>query len=252
MPLGPTCTCTLCSIEEHLLRDSAFIESNAFHELLPVSKELRQFPSVSTLLLHLRKSPAAAQSDELIRELLAARGSNPVFVESLLVLIFLPMLHGTIRRVTKQQPALLPEDVSQQALVILLQYLRSDELQTRQSHFAFAISRAIKRRVFEWANREGGRNGSLNGTGEILAALTVDESFERQALLRHFLYRCATKGLITNSELELLIEFKLEGITGAELCESNGTSSNALRQRLKRLLGKLRRLARWPQNGYGK
>jgi hypothetical protein len=250
MPLGPTCRCALCSIEQRLLRDLTFTESNAFHELLSVSNDLRQFPSVSALLLHLRTSPAAAKSDELIRELFAARASNPLFVESLLVLVFLPMLHGTIRRAAKQQPLLLAEDISQQALVVLLQFLRSDELRTRQSHFAFAISRAVKRQVFEWANREGGRSGTVNGSAEILAALTVDEPFERHALLRHFLHRCATKGLITNPELDLLIQFKLEGTTGYELCESNGTSSNALRQRLKRLLAKLRRLAQWPHRGH--
>jgi DNA-directed RNA polymerase specialized sigma24 family protein len=249
MPPGATCNCALCSIEERLLRDLTFSESTAFYELLSASNNLRQFPSVSALLLHLRTSPAAAKSDQLVRELFAARATNPVFVESLLVLVFLPMLHGTIRRVAKQQPALLAEDISQQALVVLLQFLRSHELRTRQSHFAFAISRTVKRQVFKWANREGGRNGTVNGTAELLAALTVDEPLERHALLRHFLYRCVTKGLITEPELNLLIEFKLEGTTGNELCESNGTSSNALRQRLKRLLGKLRRLAQWSRNG---
>src|SRR6266481_3898597 len=252
MPLAPTCSCALCDIEERLLRDLTFTESNAFHELLSVSNDLRQFPSVSALLLHLRMSPAANKSDELVRELFVARASNPVFVESLMILVFLPMLHGTIRRVAKQQPALLAEDISQQALVVLLQALRSDELRARQSHFAFAISRSVKRQVFEWANREGGRNGTVNGAAEILAALTVDEPLERHALLRHFLHRCATKGLITSPELNLLIQFKREGTTGDEVCESNGTSSNAVRQRLKRLLAKLRRLAQRSHNSHGK
>jgi RNA polymerase sigma factor (sigma-70 family) len=242
MSLGPTCNCTLCSIEERLLRDLTFTESNAFYELLSVSYDLRQFPSVSSLLAYLRTSPAAATSDELIRELFAARASSATFVESVLLLVFLPMLHGTIRRVAKQQPALLAEDISQQALVILMQYLRSDELRTRQSHFAFAISRVVKRQVFEWANREGVRDRTVRRTAEILADLMVDERFERHTLLRHFLDRCATKGLISNPELDL-IQFKLEGTTTNELCESNGTSSNALRQRLKRLLAKLRRMA---------
>jgi hypothetical protein len=124
-------------------------------------------------------------------------------------------------------------------------------LRTRQSHFAFAISRSVKRQVFEWANRESGRNGAPNhGTGEILAALAVEEPLERHTLLRHFLYRCVSKGLITNPELDLLIQFKLEGSTGDDLWESNGTSSNALRQRLKRLLAKLRRLAQYSSNGH--
>lgn len=245
MPPVATCTCPLCNTEERLLADLSAAESTLFDELLSVSSNLRQFSSVAALLSHLRTSPAATESDGLVRELFAARTINSVFVESLLVLIFFPMLHATIRRVAKQQPALLTEDISQQALVVLLQFLRSDQLRTRQSHFSFAISRAVKRQVFEWANREGGRNGTLNGTVEILAALTVDdEPMERHAFLHHFLYRSVTKGLITNSELNLLVQFKLEGTTSDEPYESNGTSSNALRQKLKRLLAKLRRLSR--------
>jgi DNA-directed RNA polymerase specialized sigma24 family protein len=228
-----------------LLRDSTLAEKSAFDKLVSVSNDLREFPSISSLLLHLRKSPADRRSDELLRELFAARAINSVLVESLLVLAFLPMLHGTIRRVAKHQPGLLAEDVTQQALSVLLQFLRSSELEARKSHFAFAISRAVKRQVFEWANREGGQNGVMNhGDGGMLSALIVEETFERHALLSHFLDRCVGKGLISNSELNLLIQCKLEGSDGEGVGESNGISSNALRQRVKRLLAKLRRLAR--------
>jgi hypothetical protein len=251
MPLAPTCNCALCNIEERLLTDLTLAESNVFDELLSVSNHLRQFTSVYALLSHFRAFPAVTRSDELLRELFAARAIHPAFTESLLVLVFLPMLHGTIRRVAKQQPALLAEDISQQTLSFLLQSLRSGELRARQSHFAFAISRAVKRQVFEWANREGGRNGPLHrGTAEITAALTVEDPLERHTLLRHFLYRCVTKRLITNPELDLLIQFKLEGSTGDDPWGSNGSSSNALRQRLKRLLAKLRRLAQGSSNGH--
>jgi hypothetical protein len=40
-----------------------------------------------------------------------------------------------------------------------------------------------------------------------------------------------------------LIEFKLNGANGEEFADLNGTSSNAIRQKLKRLVAKLRRLA---------
>jgi hypothetical protein len=249
MPLG-ACNCTLCHIEERLLSELTPKESNAFDELLSVSNHLRQFPSVGALLLHLRASPAATRSDEVLRELFAVRAIQREFTQGLLVLVFLPMLHSTIRRVERQQPGLLAEDITQQTLSFLLQFLRSAELRTRQSHFAFAISRAVKRQVFEWANRESARNGTLHhDTGQIVAALAVEEPLERHILLRHFLYRCVSKGLITDPELDLLIQFKLEGSTGEDLWAPNGTSSNALRQRLKRLLAKLRRLAQYPSNG---
>jgi DNA-directed RNA polymerase specialized sigma24 family protein len=244
MPLGVTCNCALCNIEVRLLSDLSCTEAGAFGELFSGSCGLRQYSSVSSLLLHLRTAAADAGSDELLRELFAVRALNPAFIESLLVLAFLPMLHATIRRVAKQQPGLSPEDITQQALSVLLQYLCSDELQTRQSHFAFAISRAVKRHVFEWAHLESGTTGRLNHcNGEILAALTVAEPFERYAFLRHFLHRCVMKGLLADADLDLLIQFKLNGTNGEEFADFNGTSSNAVRQRLKRLLAKLRRLA---------
>src|SRR6202171_4882356 len=196
MPLGTTCNCALCPIEVRLLSELSLAEGSVLSELVFVSNELIDFSSVSSLLSHLRATSADTKSDELLRQLFAARAINPMFVESLLVVAFLPMLHGTIRRVAKQQPALLSEDITQQTLSVLLQYLRSDELRTRQSHFAFAISRAVKRQVFEWANRESAKTGVLNHyDGEILAALAVEEPFERSTLLRHFLHRCVRNGL---------------------------------------------------------
>jgi DNA-directed RNA polymerase specialized sigma24 family protein len=245
MPAGGTCGCTLCKIELRLLRDLSHTDSRALSEVFSVSELLRTYPSVSSLLSDLKASPADARSDQLLHELFAIRASTPAITESLLILTFLPMLHGTVRRVFKQQPGLSLEDISQQVLSFLLQYLRSRELQARQSHFAFAISRAVKRQVFEWASRESGKMGVTDHyDGEARALLTFEESFERYAFLRHFLLRCVTKGLLTDSELNLLIDLKLNGTNGEEFADFNGTSSNAIRQRLKRLLAKLRRLAR--------
>jgi DNA-directed RNA polymerase specialized sigma24 family protein len=231
-------------MEIRLLRELSRTETGVLSELFSGSRALRPYAFTSTLLSDLKQSSADARSDELLRELFAIRMLNSTLIESILVLTFLPMLHGTIRRVDRQQPGLSQEDITQQALSFLLQYLRSDELRMRQSHFAFAISRAVKRQVFEWAYRESGRTGLLRYyDGETFDALEAEESFERYALLRHFLHRCVAKDLITHAELDLLIQFKLNGTSGEEFADLNGTSSNAVRQRLKRLLAKLRRLA---------
>ena len=56
-------------------------------------------------------------------------------------------------------------------------------------------------------------------------------------LLRHFLHRCEARGLLTGQDLELLVHFKLEAIPNR---------TNASRQRMKRLVGKLRRIAQKP------
>jgi hypothetical protein len=75
--------------------------------------------------------------------------------------------------------------------------------------------------------------------------MDVADSFERLVLLRHFLFRCQRAGLLTGSDLELLVQFKLEGHTGQE--PGRPIYSNALRQRIKRLLRKLREAA---ENGH--
>ena len=243
MPRGPACDCTLCDLEVRLLRSLAGMEGRTFADLAE-DGQLRKCASVPDLLLLLRASPADARSDELLRELIRIRAARPAFIESLLVLAFVPMLHRTIRRVVRYQPSLAGEDITQQALSFLLQFLRSNETQARQSHFAFAISRAVKRQVFEWAHREGAKDALLNRDPSALLSPAVEESFERYAQLRHFLHRCVTRGDLTEAELDLLIQFKLEGTNGEDFQSSNGNASNAFRQRLKRLLTKLRRLAR--------
>jgi hypothetical protein len=230
----------------HLLPQLSSKEDRARCRFMVSSEQLKQFPSLSMLLSRLKSSPAGPPSDELFRGLFAAHATDSQLGETLLVLAFLPMLHHTVRRVARHQPALSPDDIAQQALSTLLQFLRSEQLRTRTSHFAFVISRTVKRQMFEWASREGAIYRARTAVdGEILGSMTVEESFERYALLRHFLHRCVTKGLLTGSELDLLIQFRLDGNNGDHPAGGPAAnSSNAARQRMKRLLAKLRRLAR--------
>jgi len=234
----------LCDVESSLLAELSTDIGGTHPFVLAASHRLQQFSSLLALLAHLRSAQADPRSDELYQALFAARQSHPQIVESFMVLAFLPMLHHTARRVAKYQPALSVDDIAQQIISIFLEFLRSDRLQARTSYFAFAISRAVKRQVFEWAIREGEQHGLVNPQDPLLNLLIIEEPFERHALLRHFLHRCLAKGLLTDEELNLLIQFKLDGNSAEENAESNGTSSNAMRQKLKRLLAKLRRLAR--------
>ena len=242
MPLPSVCDCVLCGIETRLL--ASLDRENLTPADLNVPGQMPLFSSVPAFVHLLRTSPADGRSDELFRELLGLRESKPVFIEGLLILAFVPMLHRSIRRVAQYQPALAEEDITQQALRFLLEFLRSEEMQDRESHFAFAISRAVKRRLFEWGRREGAKLAVLDHGEDGLPILAVEEPFERFAQLRHFLHRSVERGQLTNHELHLLIHFKLEGPKGDDLENSGGQSSNALRQRLKRVLSKLRRLAR--------
>jgi hypothetical protein len=242
MPPPSTCDCVLCDIETRLLA-SLDAEDLAPAEL-NISGQLLLFSSVPAFVHLLRTSSADGRSDEIFRKLLRLRESKSTLVEALLILAFVPVLHHSIRRVAQYQPALAEEDITQQALRFLLEFLGSQELQKRGSHFAFAISRALKRQLFSWGRREGGKIAVLDLRGDGFPLLAADEPFERFAQLRHFLHRCVERGKLTNEELRFLIPFKPGGSNWEAFENANGHSSNALRQRLKRLLSKLRRLAR--------
>jgi DNA-directed RNA polymerase specialized sigma24 family protein len=241
---GPTCRCLLCRIETQLADE--FASSVAPYDAIRSSAPngLRAFASPFQLLSHLKATQAGPSSDDLLRALLAARRHEPQFVETLMILAFIPVLHGTVRRIAKQQSQLTRADITQQALSVFLQVLRSEQVEKRQSHFAFAISRAMKRQLFEWAGREGAVHGSPRGEeGKAAAQLIDDESMERHAALRHFLHRCVAKGFLGDTELDLLIQIKMDGNTGEKIALAKSITSNAVRQRMKRLLAKLRRLA---------
>ena len=245
MPSGTPCPCLLCSTEASLLKVVKLAETEILDGLFSCSPRLRNFVSTSSLLLYLRTAPPDAEVDEILGELCALRRVRSDLIESLLVLAFLPMLHTTIRRVTRAQSALAVEDVAQQTLSFLLQYLSSDDLEARRSHFAFAISRAVKRKTFDWAYRQSVIEVFEAKKNFDTPALAISErTVERHATLRHFLHKTLARQLLTGSEVDLLIEFKLEGHGGSDFESSGRGNSNILRQRLKRLLAKLRRIAK--------
>lgn len=244
MTLGSTCRCLLCRIETQLLDEvrTSIPEYEAI--LSSTTNGLRTFRSPFHLLSHLKATQADPSSDDLYRELLAMRHTRPQLIEMLLILAFVSVLHRTVRRIAKHQSHLARTDITQQALSVFLQVLRSEQVEKRQSHLVFAISRLLKRQLFEWAGREGRVHGPANKESlHVVAEMTDDRSMERHVQLGHFLNRCAAIGLLSNAELGLLIQIKLDGNTGDEIAGSISITSNAVRQRMKRLLHKLRRIA---------
>ena len=196
------------------------------------------------LLSHLKTLAANTESDEFLRELLTARPLDPNFIESVLILAFLPTAARRRFDAWKATTGSFDRRTSpSRRSAFCCNICAPTNSSTRQSHFAFAISRAVKRKIFEWAQRESRGNGTVAPRSRVSDALAEDDSFERHLLLRHFLHRCVTKRLITDSELNLLIDFKLDGGSLDSENGSNGNSTNAIRQKLKRLLRKLRRIA---------
>jgi len=218
---------------------------------------LSAFPSSSNLVAYLHASRSTGNgthaADRILAELLqtTATDSDVGALRDLLLLAFIPMLHATSRQVASRYPSLSTDDIAQHAVASLLQTLGSPEFYDRTSHVAFAISRILKRHAFEWAEREC-RSPVFGATTETFsdAPSTYDtpEPIERAALLRHFLHRCQQRGILTGEDLELLVQFKLNAARDTKPGGPAAVYSNASRQRMKRLLGKLRRIARAPRH----
>jgi hypothetical protein len=237
----PCCGCSLCQIETELLTD--FLDSarqESCGKMLASAPELSVFSGLGPLLAHLRLCRDTASSDGVLRALLLARRTfGDGTVERILILAFLPLMHAAVRSVLRRYPQLSPEDASQNALHSLLRLLDSGQLQTRQHYLGFAIARRVKRATFEWAEHEL-RSHVFDADAETLDLNGSGDSFERLVLLRHFLDRAVRHGVLDADELDLLIQFKLEsGLDG----DDPSAHSNAHRQRLKRLVMKLRRVA---------
>jgi hypothetical protein len=250
---GPTmkkrfvCRCLLCQLESNLREQlEEPVRQQEYLTVAGFSRLLSAFPSISALTAHLRTCRSTENgghpADTILRELLHLflRDGTQTLLRDVLVLLFIPSLHSTSRRIARRYPSLPPEDTAQHVVACLLEILRSDELRNRNSHLAFAISRMLKRSVFDWAERETRSRASVDGD-EPDGQLDDAEPLERAVLLRHFLFRCQREGLLTGSELKLLVHTKLQPHLSYE--HGSALYSNALRQKIKRLLNKLRHAA---------
>jgi hypothetical protein len=234
------CRCPLCRIETELLTE--FLGNDrqqSCRKILASSPELAAFPGLGPLLAHLRLCRDASSTDAILRALLQAkRMFCDGTADRIVLLAFLPHMHAALRSVHRRYPHLSPEDASQNVLHSLLRFLHSEHLQVRQDYLGFAIARRVKRAAFEWAEQEL-QPLAFASASNMLDVDGSGDSFERLVQLRHFLDRAVRHGVLDADELDLLIQFKLEN----GLDDPPEFHTNAHRQRLKRLVLKLRRLA---------
>lgn len=251
-----TCRCLLCELEIHLKRELCEAGREEQYANITLSDPLLSgYPSASALSAHLRSCRSDGNgthpADAILLEMLRLRHRNrrDTLLRDVLLLAFIPVLHSTARQLARRYPLLSPDDTAQHLVASLLETFDSPKLLTRDSHLAFAISRMAKRSMFDWAEREtripgnAERDQPIVPTDDVVCG--IPEPIERAVLLRHFLNRCKRECLVHDSDLELLVHIKLQG----NFAKRNGMSdgySNALRQRIKRLLGKLRKAARRP------
>jgi hypothetical protein len=252
-----TCRCIICRLERSLTEQLAAEDGQErYRQFAGSSTLLSAFPVVSDLIAYLRTCRSADNgthaADRILAELLqmSALEANAPALRDLLLLAFIPTVHSTSRQVATRYPSLSTDDIAQHVVVSLLQILGSPEFCNRNSHVAYAISRLLKRNTFEWADRECrllGYRALPETTSDAPLPLESAEPVERSGLLRHFLYRCQQRGLLNGEDMELLVQFKLDATRDPKPGDPAAVYSNASRQRMKRLMHKLRLIARTPR-----
>jgi DNA-directed RNA polymerase specialized sigma24 family protein len=212
---------------------------------------LSGFPTAHCLLRHLRDAATHDEekllSDEVLRELLSS-GDNDIqeLQQRLVLLVLIPAVHKTSRQIMAGFPSLARDDVAQHLLISILEILRSPSLRKQESHFAFTILRLMRRKSFRWAVREA-RLAPIEAPGLksiTQPAVKAESSFESCVLLREFLRGCLSTGRLTEAEHELLMLFKIQGVSWQVLAAREGLSEIAFRRRMQRIMEKLRRFTR--------
>ena len=251
---GRSCSCLICDLERALLEEFSDLQNRiTYLTFVSESPILSRFQSVSELIQYLHRSESGTENtpqgaDLILGELIRLWEWHREMSQKLLLLALMPAVHKTSRVIAARFPTLAREDIGQHLLTSMLEILRSRGLRTRRSHFAFAIARSLRRYSFRWAIREAGFVPSEDDerSGDSQVDGKSDEALEVSIELRSFLHRCLSNRLLTESEHELLILFKLQEIPAETLAAREGLSEGAFRHRMLRLLARLRRVAQNP------
>lgn len=240
------CGCTICSVERSLelhLGTSPALEAYAM--LFANSPALAAFPTASSLLLHLRSMRhvhgSGQAADEVFRALREGVDEAGGMAEVLLLRAVIPVLHAVVSSALRTYPRLDREDVAQQTITVFFVVVHSKDWRRRETHLAYTLAREIRRDVSTWVRTEvGSPTGTATGVPPE-HSISAADLFERNVQLKHFLDRSVRSGALDNDDLNLLNEFKLD----RRMAEKRkGPVTNAVRQRMKKLLSKMRRLAR--------
>lgn len=253
MMTGSNCECLICRLEASL---AAELGDERASEGPGVSAHSWGFfagfaaPLDLVRELHAQNDGHDSSSaDRVLSELLNRNlhAPAPSLWQKLLLLVFIPTIHRTTGQITAAFPSLARDDTAQHVLCVFLQFLRSPELQTRQTHIAFTISRKLRRQAFRWAIREC-RNAPPEPFGPPPGVYTEepagDEPRYAEILLGQFLDDCQRMAWLTGEERALLLRSKIEGATYREIAGRNGLGAEGVRHRLRRLLNRLRSVAR--------
>jgi DNA-directed RNA polymerase specialized sigma24 family protein len=255
MMTGSTCDCLVCQLEKSLIAELGDERAGEEYRLLTASSTILSRFANSLELIGQLHTPGTSNhgpsGDLILLELLRSSRESGVHSiwQQMLLLVFIPTIHRTTSQIAATFPSLARDDISQHALATLLEFLRSRELHTRHSHIAFTIARKVRRLAYRWAIHESRAAASDDGDQSPMvyaADVGAPDSLHAEIFLHQFLDHCQRTGWLSSEERDLLIEFKVEGISCRELASRNGHSAVAIQHRIQRSLDRLRRLAKSP------
>lgn len=259
MMAGNDCGCLICKFETNLVDELNTAKGvKEYRHWAASSEALAAFPTAADLVAHLhRQGPDETSSaDALILEIVrvGANGTESALWQSILLLVFVPTIHRTTTQVSAAFPFVGRDDTAQHLFATLLEFVHSEELRSQGSHVAFFVARRMRRAAFRWAIRESRLDLPTDWAH---ATISPEESGEARdeshtnVVLAKFLDDCQRRGWLSDPDRQLLAEFKLEGISAAELALASGHSVTAIYHRIHRLLKRLRRIARKSKNRVG-
>ena len=104
----------------------------------------------------------------------------------------------------------------------------------------------MRRSAFRWALHEADFTAASTIEETVLNEFPPDaeDNFETHLVLTEFLARCLSCGVLSSSDHDLLVLFKIHGVSSEILAARQRISDVAFRHRMQRVIEKLRRAAR--------
>ena len=248
------CDCHICKVEDHLFDVLTEPPGNSrFLALAASSPVLAKFTNISELLAYLH-SPRTGDYDWsdaglTLTALVAARATarDSELIHSVLVLAFAPTIHRTYTEVCAWFRELEPADIGQQILAFFLELVASAAAENLAGILPIAISRSLRKASFRWAEKEQRalikrqEEAHTDTDGSKWAA---DPTFESVSVLNDFLDYCTRQGLLSQFERQILIKFKVDGLSGKDLQNRHAVlSESAVWTRIHRIMQRLQEAA---------
>jgi hypothetical protein len=251
MIAGSSCECLICRLEKDLVAKLGEERTCAdYRALVAPETDLSSFSSPAVLVeeLHRRRENGHnPKADLLLSQILKENSRadpHPIW-QHLLIVAFIPTIHRTTTQVAFAFSSLPRDDVAQHVLTLFLENLASHDLKARDSHIAFTVARALRRKAFRWAIQQS-RSPSgdeLNGDAHDAHSTPLGNAFGPPFLLNEFLDACERARLVSPEERRLIHILKIEGISCAELARHNGHTTIATKRRIQRVIERLRTIA---------